>query len=201
MKQKVVICAGTNSYEFEGEITEFTESHIVLKATRGEFYIERKYLVFIQFLSDEVEEEKIEATRRPIEKRTPSRHDKIDKTVRFINKQLKRDPLEEKIWQKLVPPSQLPDDEEHSKPPWPYVDEDDEELVEPSQPDEDDEEVMRNIFGGVHPTVKASNLQQAAQMLMKNEDQDFSMGMGNMDYKTPTQTVLSLLNGKKTRSR
>jgi len=98
MKQKVMISAGSQAFEFEGEIMELTPEYIVLKAKHGDIFIERKYLVFIQFL-----EEEVEAPPPPVTIRKPE----VDAAARFVNKRLKHDPLDEMLF---VPPSQLPDE-------------------------------------------------------------------------------------------
>jgi len=101
MKQKVLIAAGQSVFEFEGEITEFNDSYLVLKAKHGDVYIERKFLVFIQFL-DEEPEVKAERVKSP----------EVDMAAKFINKRLRHDPVDEILEEKFVPPSQLTDDDD-----------------------------------------------------------------------------------------
>lgn len=186
MKHHVVIAAGGQAFEFEGEITELEEDYIILQAKRGEIYIERKHLVFIQTLNEEVEikDEIIPEVPLPI----VARSSKVDQAARFVNKRLKQDPLEQKLVGKMIPPSQFPDD---GNDPIIEVDE--------------DEEAMSNVMAAYHgpdnPLTRATNLRQAAQIAMKTED-DFSMGMGGIEYKSPLQMVLGLKNAgnKKTRT-
>lgn len=174
MKQKVMISAGQHAFEFEGEILELEDSYLVLRAKHGDIYIERKYVVFIQFLNEE--EKVVESKPQNV------KNAKADHAARFVKSRLRQDPLEEKLEEKLVPPSQFPDDE------WDpaYVLHDDE-----------DAEVAKNVLGAIqqHPITKATNLRQAVKNAMST-DEDFSMGMGNVEYKTPLQTVLGMKTKK-----
>jgi hypothetical protein len=189
MKHNIVIAAGQQVFEFEGEILEFEDEHILLRAKRGDIYIERKYLVFLQALNEEVSEDTMDDTPDVIEEQAEPlpivvRPPKVDQAARFIQQRLRKDPLNEKLEAKLVPPSQFPDDNND------YVNE--------------DEEAAKNILGQLHPNhpaVKATNLRQAAKSIMANEREDFSMGMGNIEYKNPLQTILGMKNAsnKKTR--
>lgn len=96
-----MISAGAQCFEFEGEIIEMEDDYIILKAKHGDIYIERRYLVFIQYLND-VEEEFIqqEVIKTP----------KIDAAAKFISKRLRHDPMDKILEEKFVPLSQLPDD-------------------------------------------------------------------------------------------
>ncbi len=190
MKQKVVIIAGDNVFEFIGEILELEDTHILLKAKHGDIYIERKYLVFIQMLNDD---EAVEVTKPEVimEQSEPLpvviRSPKVDQAARFINQRLKKDPLSDKVDIKLVPPSQFPDAYE-------------EEVAM----EEEDVEAMRNasaaFHGPNHPITKENNLKQAIKAAMET-DKDLSMGMGNVKYHNPLQTIMGMSNaiGKKTR--
>lgn len=179
MKHKVMIAAGAQCFEFDGTILEMDEESIILEAKHGDIYIERKYLVFIQYLNEKEEEvvpQEYQSTK-PV---------KVDAAAKFINKQLKYDPVEERVTKAVeysaVPPSQLPD--------------------------EDDLEVMRNVASDKHmwrdtPITNAEDLQHAVKAAMENEEHDFSMGMGGGKYKNPAQTILGMknANSKKDRSR
>lgn len=177
MKQKVMISAGSQAFEFEGEIMEFGQDYIILKAKHGDIFIERKYLVFIQFLDDE---EIVPSRPAPVE--TP-KAPKVDAAAKFISKRLKHDPVGEKLEERfeLVPLSQLPDELT------------DEEL-----------EVAKNVYGAVHgldnPVTKASSLKQALKTAMQNEDVDFSMGMSGGKYQNPAQTILGMKNANNKKS-
>lgn len=176
MKHKVMIAAGSQCFEFDGRIVEMDEESIILEAKHGDIYIERKYLVFIQYLNEEED-------LPPKELPKPAR---VDAAAKFINKQLKYDPVDEHVTKVVeysaVPPSQLPD--------------------------EDDMEVMRNVASDKHmwrdtPITNAEDLQHAVKAAMENEEHDFSMGMGGGKYKNPAQTILGMknANSKKDRSR
>jgi hypothetical protein len=188
MKHKIVIATNTQSFEFEGEIVEFEPEHIILKAKHGDIFIERKYLVFIQSINEEVlAVEDIEPAPLPV----IARVNKTDQAAKFIKQRLKSDPLEQRLMDKLVPPSQFPD----------YYDADDELEQIVNGAEEDDIEVMRNttmaVHGPNHPLVKAGNLQQAIKASMS--DNNFSMG-GDVKYNSPLQSVIGMSNAtKKTR--
>ncbi len=92
MKQKIMICAGQQCFEFDGEITEIEEDYLILKANHGDIYVERKYLVFIQYLNEEEE--------KPAEK--PVKSPEVDAAAKFITKRLKHDPLSEKLEQVFI---------------------------------------------------------------------------------------------------
>lgn len=196
MKHNIVIAAGSQVFEFEGEIVELEDEHILLRAKRGDIYIERKYLVFIQMLNEEVVEEPAPAPEIIVEQPEPLpvvvRSPKVDQAARFIKQRLRKDPLEDKLIEKLVPPSQFPDDA------------DDDYVME--ETDEEDLEAMKNVVaafhGPNHPIAKATNLQQAVKAAMQNTDKDLSMNMGNVEYKNPLQTILGMSNAgtKKTRN-
>ncbi len=94
-----MISAGAQCFEFEGEIVELEDDYIILKAKHGDIYIERKYLVFIQFL-EETKEELVQSEKMP----------KPDAAAKFVNTRLKHDPVSEMLEEKFIPPSQLPDD-------------------------------------------------------------------------------------------
>lgn len=195
MKQKVMISAGNQAFEFEGEITTFNDDYIIIDAKHGEIFIERKYLVFIQFLNEDNELVR-ENNVKPIEPQPlVVKKQKPDEMVKLINKRLKHDPLELKLEEKLVPPSQFPD----------YIVDEVEKVVSSEYIDED-MEAAKNIMGyahGVdHPVVKATSLKQAVKNAMNNDDEDFVMGSGSIEFKTPLQTVLEMKNAntKKNRS-
>lgn len=180
MTQKVMIAAGSQCFEFDGEITEIEQDYLILKGKHGDIYIERKYLVFIQYMNEPETEEEV------IQPQPQQKPPKVDAAAKFINKQLKYDPLDEHLTKVVeynaVPPSQLPDD--------------------------DDFEVMQNVSSGKHmwndtPITNAPDLKQAVKAAMENEEYDFSMGMGGAKYKSPAQTILGMknANSKKDRSR
>ena len=178
-----MVSAGSQCFEFDGEITEIGPEYIILNAKHGEIYIERKYLVFIQYLKEEKEEPEEELV-------SPNTKPKPDAAARFvqarrIQQELKRDPLDDVLEEKFVPPSQLPDNAF-----------------------EDDDEVMKNVMSAVqgpdrpplrHPKLVAKdNLQQAVKAAMQNED--FSMGAGGVQYKSPAQTILGMKNANNKKS-
>lgn len=104
VKQKIMIAAGAQCFEFEGEIIELEDDYIVLRAKHGDIYIERKYLVFIQYLNEEKETVQQEVA-------TP----KSDAAAKFISERLNHlryDPVKERLEEKFFPPSQLPDDDD-----------------------------------------------------------------------------------------
>lgn len=188
MKHKVVISAGGQAFEFNGQIMELEEDFIVLKADKGDIYIERQYLVFIQFLED-TEEIKLKESVEP--KPIALRSNKNEKAARFLKQRLSQDPLNKIIEEKLIPPSQFPDDEEYIEPSYNYQ----------QQPEVDEDmEAMKNVIGHAagpdHPFVKATNLRQAAKIAMQNEDTDFSMGNGSVEYKSPLQVIMGLKKNK-----
>lgn len=188
MKHKVVVNAGSNSFEFEGQILEIEEDYLILKAKHGDVYIERKFLVFIQFLDEEVEvkEAPEKQTPKPVAVRSP----KVDHAARFLKQKLQEDPLEQRLAQKLIPPSQFPDDEEYIQPTtYQFQDEVDEDL-----------EAVKNVLGAVrgvdNPITKAANLKQAIKAAMDNDD--FSMGgVGSIEYKDPLQTIMGMKNANR----
>lgn len=229
MTQKVMIAAGAQCFEFDGEITEVEQDHMILKGKHGDIYIERKHVVFIQYLNDEGDKTPQPAaiccpwcfTRHidvgewetrphhkhlcltckklfrvegengeyfygiPDEQHEPQKTPQVDAAAKFISKRLRHDPMEAMLEEKLVPPSQFPDDD--------Y---------------DDSAEIMRNVSTGQHmwnntAITRAPDLQQAVKVAMKNEDHDFSMGAGGSTYKDPAQTILGMknANSKKDRSR
>lgn len=256
MTQKVMLAAASQCFEFDGEITEIEQDYIVLKGKHGDILIERKYLVFIQYLEDEkpvntelpkpahiccpwcstrhvdigewetrphhkhlcltckkifrVEGENGEyfyGVSSDYEAKSPN----FDAAAKFISKRLKHDPVNEELEQKFIPPSQLPDGESpedfrqrfNAK----QEIEPDYETASPFL-DDDDEEIMKNVASGKHmwndtAITNAPDLRQAIKTAMKNEDQDFSMGMGGSKYKNPAQTILGMKNAgtKKDRGR
>lgn len=165
-----MICAGNSNFEFDGEITEMTDDHLVLKAKHGDIFIERKYLVFIQFLEDELEKPVPEVEAPQVKQKDP----RIDAAVKFVNKRFKKDPLEEKLTAKLIPPSQYPDEFEE------YI---------PPDIDEDDLEVIRKVNG--MPTPPPKDFKAAIKAAMSNED--FSMD-GSAEYANTLKTVLGIKN-------
>lgn len=172
-----MIAAGSQCFEFEGEIIEIENDYLILKAKHGDIYIERKFLVFIQYLYDE------EPVPAVVEKVKPPQ---VDAAARFINARLKHDPVDEMLQTKFVPPSQLPDESEYE-----YF-------------ESDEDEITKNIYGAVHgetPVTKTNNLKDAVKAAM-NTDTDFAMGMSGGKYKSPAQTILGMKNGspKKDRS-
>lgn len=194
MIQKIMICVGNNSFEFDGQITKFEDDYIILKAKHGDIYIERKYLAFIQFLEEPAAVElKIPATPKAV-----SKNIKSDSAARFIQRKLKKDPLDEMLEMKMVPPSQYPDDNS--------IIEDIEE-VQPSDIDMEydinGDEMPYLLTQQKSPTlekksIKSDNLADAIKEVMNNNDGDFSMG--GVEYKSPLQTIMGLGNaGKKTR--
>ena len=166
MLQKILISAGNQAFEFEGQILDINDDFLLVKIKNGEVYIERKYLVFIQFLDDE------EVVPKEVNDKPVSKNAKTNDMARFINQRLKHDPLN----QKLVPMSQLPDN-----------------LLEETEVgrDYEDLEAEKNIliatYGPDHPAVKANNLKQAAQAAMNNTE--FSMGP-EIECRNPLQTIL-----------
>lgn len=173
--QKVMISAGSSTFEFTGEILELEQEYLILKAAHGDIYIERKYLVFIQFLNQPDEQKKIEQKVIPASF-TPQ---KIDAAAKLLNKQLKYDPFDIKIENDLIPPSQLPDSNE-------------EEFVSGNEQYTHSKNTINR------PTDLTQAIRDA--MLKVNEDEEFSMGPVN--YKTPLQTILGNKNAdpKKTRN-
>ena len=173
MKQKVMISVGSTAVEFEGEILEFEPDYLVLRAKHGDIYIERKYLVFIQFLNEEPAPQ--QHPEKPVEPRT-------DAAAKFVSKRLKHDPLDEQF-ERIVPPSQFPDDDI---------------LSDPDTEIDEDMEAIKNIHGAFYgqdnPITKAANLRQAVKTAMNNDDENFSMGMGNVEYKSPAQIILGKKN-------
>ncbi len=180
MKHNVVVAAGTQVFEFDGEILELEDTHILLRAKRGDIYIERKYLVFIQTLNEEVMDEKLYAEQINEPEKSPMpvivRNPKIDPAAKFIKQRLKQDPFEHIFEEKIIPPSQFPDHEE-------------------------DMEAMKNVAGAFHgpnhPLNKATNLQEAIKVAMNNANKEVSLSMGSVEYKNPLQTVLGMTNGSK----
>lgn len=173
MKQKVMIAAGSQCFEFEGEIVEIENDYLILKAKHGDIYIERKFLVFIQYLHDE-------EPMPVVEKVKPQ----VDAAAKFINTRLRHDPVDEMLQSKFVPPSQLPDEQ-----PWCDYDE--------------DEEAARNVYGAIHgetPVTKTNNLKDAVKAAM-GTDTDFAMGMSGGKYKDPAQTILGMKNGSSKKNR
>lgn len=170
-----MISAGQHVFEFEGEILELEADYLILRAKHGDIYIERKYLVFIQYLNEEQEER--EPPPPPVAAKSP----RVDNAAKFIKSRLRQDPLEERLVEKLIPPSQYADDE------W------DEAYV---LSDSEDTEVAKNILSAIHgqqSPAKATNLRQAIKEAMSTEE-DFSMGGGNVEYKSPLQTILGMAN-------
>lgn len=107
-KQKVVVSAGNSTYEFEGELLEITDEYLVLKAKHGDIYIERRYLVFIQYMNDIALE-----TEAQID--VPTKSLKNDAAAKFLNKRLRHDPLNQVLHEKFTPMSQLSDDEDNDE--------------------------------------------------------------------------------------
>lgn len=188
MKQKVVISLGQQIFEFEGEILDFNENFLIIKTAKSEVYIERKYVAFIQFFDEEVE-----APPVVMEKPQTLIPQKLNNSIKFINKKLKMDPIDERLRQRMIPPSQLPDDEN-------------EQISEDF--DNDDEAalvVLEQTYGLNHPVVKSAREKQelsfkaSIREAMSNTDNDFSMG-NSIKYKSPLQVILGLNNasGKKT---
>jgi len=225
-----MVSAGSQCFEFDGEITEVDQGHIILKAKHGDIYIERKYVVFIQYLNQEPNSsppvpahiycpwcnaQHIDVGQwetRPHHKHLclacdklfrvegengeyfygipsqetqelPPKTSQTDAAARFINKRLKHDPINDMLEEKLIPPSQFPDND-------------------------DDAEVIKNLTSGQHmwndtAITRAPDLQQAIKTAMENEEHDFSMGFGSSRYKDPAQTILGMKNGnpKKDRGR
>jgi hypothetical protein len=168
MKHKVVIAVADKVFEFEGQIVEFDPDYLLLQAKHGEVYIERKHLVFIQFLDEEpVTQETMQPSMSP-------KNVKNDNAARLIKQRLKQDPLKEKL-EKLIPPSQLP-----------------ETMLEYSDP-EDDAEVIRNVYGLNNS--KTTNLQHAVKIAMDSDD-DFSMD-NNVKYRTPSQLLTGIKDARK----
>ena len=189
MKQKVVISLGQQIFEFDGEILEFNDDFLTIKTAKSEVYIERKYVAFIQFLNEETEEPVV-VEQKP-QKPMPQ---KLRDSIKFVNKRIKNDPIDERLRQRIIPPSQLPDNEnEHLNLDF---DEDDEAATT----------VLEQIYGPNHPIVRAAREKQelsfkdSIKEAMNNTDNDFSMG-DSVKYKSPLQMVLGLNNasGKKTR--
>lgn len=165
MIHKVVISTPQQAFEFIGEIVEFTDEYILLKASQGDIYVERKYLVFVQYINEE------EAIPAPV-----VRPQKIEQVEKAPKKPLKI---------RLVPPSQLPDDDEDIYYGTTYDDQD------------DNMEVLKNVLAGYGTD---SNLKDAAKAVMSNEDEEFAVG--GVKYQSPLQTVLGLKNEpKKVRDR
>lgn len=168
MKHKVVIAVAQQIFEFEGLITEITDDTIVIQARHGNIYLERKYLVFMQEINEEIKQETITKTNQE--------KVKVDQAAKFIKKQLRYDPLKEKL-----------DVQEN-------------ELIQKMDRNEyinDDLEVEKNVvghnFGPNHPLVKEISLEQAVRSTMNNDE--FTM-RGN-EYSSPLQTIMGLKNAPK----
>jgi hypothetical protein len=171
MKQKVLVCAGSSAFEFEGEILELEPDYLVLRANHGDIYIERKYLVFIQFLNEEKEPDPA-----PVPVRQP-KPPQVDAAARFVNKRLKHDPVDETFEELIMPPSQLRDD-------------DDGETVRQ----------IERLYGKPHPVTQPENLADAVRSAMSGGDEDFSMGTGGSQYNNPAQTILGRKNANNKKS-
>lgn len=174
MKQKIMISAGTQCFEFDGEITEIENDYIVLKAKHGDIYIERKYLVFIQYLNDKDDEEELISPEMP---KAP----KVDAAAKFINKRLRHDPVDKILEEKFVPPSQLPDDN---------YDEDYEATVQ-----------AERLYGKPHPITQPENLADAIKVTMRGGSEDLSMSFGGAGkHHNPLQTILGMKNASNKKS-
>jgi hypothetical protein len=193
MKHKVMINAGQQSFEFEGVVVEIEDDHIILQAKHSSIYIERKHLVFIQTYEDvpEVnEQEEFIAPTLP----------KVDNMAKFVNNNLKKDPVNDKLENinvRFVPPSQLPDGD--PTPYYKYLDDAN------SYYEEENAEVIRKVHGAIlDEEIPPPDLRQAVTRAMANTDDDFSMSMSGSkrSYKNPAQTLLGKLNAdsKKTRN-
>jgi hypothetical protein len=186
--QEVVISAGNNSFSFKGEILEMDDEHIILRADKGDIYIERKYLVFIQILNEEPAPIKKE---QKIINSPASNPPHSDKAAQFIKQRLKYDPVAQKMDEpRLVPPSQLPDQFEK-----------DIQKVNDLEEVDEDAEALANVYSafyGPNPVSEACSLKQAVKAAMGQEN-EFQMGSTN--FKTPLQTILSMNNAntKKTK--
>lgn len=181
MKQKIVICAGGQVFEFIGRIIEQNEDYIIIDAKLGDIYIERKYLVFIQFLKEEESETAHQQQKSPQKQQERG-------IAKIIKQRLREDPLAQRLQEKTqsIPPSQLPDD-----------------FILPEN--EEDIEVVNkcysSVYGPSHPVVQATNLTQAIRTAMSS-DEETTFSTDNVEYSSPLNTLLgNNANTKKTRSR
>jgi hypothetical protein len=174
MKHKIVITVAQQVFEFEGLIREMTDNDIILEAEHGDIFIERKYLVFIQELkaAEPIAKPPLPQKASPIIDKP-----RIDAAARFVNRQLKHDPLDERLSQKVVHPAEMPDS------------------LDDLEIDEDTEAVKNIIghnFGADHPFVQEVTLKQAIRGAMSNTMDDFTVE--GPEYRTPLQTVMGMKN-------
>ena len=192
MKHKVIVSAGSQVFELLGEITEIDAEHIYMTAKDGDLYVDRRYVVFVQFLKEEV------VRPNPVQPSpTVLRDNKVADAERLLKARLREDPLKAKLEQKLVPLSQLSDDvpEEEMISPTPnhslfrdepiYEEQPEPEFYQPEDPD--DAEVMRQVG---YPMVTGKGLKDAVKAVMSNEEVD--LNCGGPGYKDPLKTILGL---------